>query len=145
MFGGLWPADKRVSPATSDAYFNLWIAVILFGDVLYMLTLSTFRASFSRRSEASYALFAAVVLGIVLGVISALVVPERMLRRPPRSGPSLLLAPALGALFMIPLRAFVQWRAPKAERLPTWYAGAGLGLGAAVARLVWTHVYEAGQ
>ncbi len=133
-----------MNPATSDAYFNLWAFSILFGDLLYMLASWAFRASFSRRAEPGSALISGTVLGVVIGIILVLVVPSRVFTRPPRPGFSLVIGPALGAAFMVPLGALARWRDPKATYVPTWYAGVGLGLGAAAARLFWIQIYESG-
>src|SRR5262245_46205028 len=133
-----------LSPATSDAYFNLWLFVIIFGDILYMLAWTVSRAAFSRKNDAVIAGVAAFVVGILLGILSALVMPGRIFPRPGRPGPSLILAPVVGALFMVPLRSLAQRQNPQAGYLPSWRAGAWLGFGTALARLVWITLYEAG-
>ena len=132
------------SPWTSETYFGLWAFSIMFGDILYVVASSSFRATFSRRSDPANAVAAGLVLGVVVGIITALLAPARVFAPPPKAGVSLVLAPIVGALFMLPMRALARIWVQRAQYLPTWYAGAGVGLGAAIARLVWIRVFESG-
>lgn len=84
------------------------------------------------QEELAFSLFVFLVVGVFFGLLTAVLVPWRILPPGPFKGVSLVVLPLfLGAS----LDVLGQLRKEKASHLATWYGGGVLGLGLAAGRL----------
>ncbi len=105
------------------------------GEVLWGI----FKAEF-KRPDRHYpvALLGFAVFGIVLGAISVIAWPERVLHRGPVPGVSLVLAPLGAGAVMHLWGVYGRGRGLPMTRIATFWGGAVLALGVAVVRFVAT-------
>jgi hypothetical protein len=90
----------------------------------------------TKRKHAAGVVPALIVVGVTLGSLSAFLFPTRILPTPPISGLSLVITPALLGLAMHLVGQLRNRAGRSVSHLATWYGGAALGAGLAVARFV---------
>ena len=111
----------------SIGWLVLYLVASLFGELLLEIT-RVVNAE-KELKPAAGAWF--VILGVVFGVATAALVPDRVLPQGPFEGMSLLILPAVLAVSM---SIFGSARGTARSHLASWYGGSALGLGLAVGR-----------
>jgi hypothetical protein len=120
--------------------FLLWlvleIVVEIFGTIIVEIVLEVTHALDEDRGARWVAVAWLLGCGAVVGVLTVIVAPERLLANGLLPGLSLLLTPAILAGVMEWWGRAREGRNRSVSHLATWYGGAALGLGLSVGRLI---------
>lgn len=115
--------------------FLLWLLFDVLAQVILEAFFSLFRALDEDEGAWPLAVLLFLVVGFMIGGITAWIVPERVMRPGPFLGVSLVVAPVLLGAFMEFWGRIVSGRGRRTSHLATWYGGASMGLGMATGRL----------
>ena len=120
--------------------FLVWLLLSIVFDMVGIVVLEMFLAithalDEDRTAKGLAALWLALI-GLIVGVVTVVMAPERLLARGPFPGVSLLAIPTILGASMTVWGQFRGHRGKNVSHLGTWYGGAALGLGLAAGRLL---------
>jgi hypothetical protein len=118
--------------------FLLQLVIEVFGEALLELGLAGIKEALGRENRNP--ILAAVgylTLGGIVGAVSVLFMPRRMMAPGPLPGMSLIVAPAIAGVAMEAWGRFRRGRGHSTTNLATFLGGAAFALGVALARLWW--------
>ena len=117
-------------------WFLFEIVFEILGDAILQIAKALFGSLDGAAGNALFDAFAWFTVGALLGLISGIVVPVRLLPRPRTAGLSLVAGPLASGIAMRAWGSYRRDRGHSTSSLATFRGGAAFALGAALGRFV---------